>query len=181
MDQAAAIAIGTLILGAVLGGAVQAITAWLGRRREGRAAALVIGGALTDALERTHEPQMHPVHPVVIAFDGYIKTWDAERKPLALTMSAADYAVISEAFAKLQRIRRDEEIGGDLREQVFDSLLDAGQACEMARRVTWSHAQSPRDRVRRWFRLRRKGRRTDRELRKLEREARRLVREQSDE
>ena len=176
MDSATAIALVTLVLGAVLGGAVQAVVAWQDRGREARAAALLVGNALGDALERTHEPHLHPVRPVVIAFESYVQVWESERKALARILPAEDYAGISVAFAKLHKIKRDEEIGSDLREQVFDGLLDAGRACEMARRIAWKYAQSPRAKAGRWIRGHRNEYETRRGHRKVAREVRRIRR-----
>lgn len=167
MDQAATIAISTVLLGAIFGGTMRVITAWLERRREGRAAALVIYDALKEALEKLHEPHMHPIRPVLIAFDTYISVWDVERKALARTLSADDFAAISSAFGDLRAIRRCEEAGLDLREEVFGSLYAAGQLCEMGRRIAWRHAQSPRARAGRWRDSRReelKKRRSHREV-----------------
>ena len=58
-------AVAVVVLGAVLGGAIQTVRAWQDRR-EGRAAALVVFDALSEALGKTHEPQSHPMRPVVV-------------------------------------------------------------------------------------------------------------------
>lgn len=54
----------------------------------------------------------------------------------------------------LLRSRSLEELGNDLREEVFDGLLDAAGQCEKARRFVWKHTQSPRDQVERWIHIR---------------------------
>ena len=126
----------------------------LRKRREARAAAVVVLGALREALSKTYEPQMHPVHPVVVPFASYAEVWSAERKTLAGRMTDEEFSTAESAFAALASLQKSEQLGGDLREEVFDGLLDAAGQCEKARRVVWTHTQSPRDRVGRWIRRR---------------------------
>ncbi len=104
-----------------------------------------------------------------IDYAAYAAVWEAERKALARTIVPVDdYAIVSKAFDELRTIGKMEAVGRDLTEEVFDSLSDAAQACEFARRVTWRYSQSPRDRIERWFRKTRKERAESRELRKLD-------------
>lgn len=124
------------------------------KRREARAAAVVVLGALREALSKTYKPQMHPVRPVVVPFASYAEVWSAERKTLAGRMTGEEFSTAESAFAALASLQKSEQLGGDLREEVFDGLLDAAGQCERARRVVWTHTQSPRDRVERWIRRR---------------------------
>jgi hypothetical protein len=158
-----------VILGAVLGGAVKWLLGERDRRVEGRASARVVGDTLTSALIRNHQPKEQPFKPVFIDYGAYAVVWETERKTLARTMTADDYATVSKAFDELRTVGKMETAGRDLKEEVFDSLTDAAQACEFARRVTWRYSQSPRDRIERWVRQTRKERANDRELRKLDR------------
>ena len=139
------------------------------RKVEGRASARVAGDALTSALIRNYEPKQQPFKPVFIDYAAYAAVWEAERKALARAMTVDDYATVSKAFDELRTIGKMEAVGRDLTEEVFDSLSDAAQACEFARRVTWRYSQSPRDRIERWIRQTRKERAESRELRKLDR------------
>lgn len=138
------------LLAPILSAALKAVN----RRRESRAAALLILGALRDALVRTHATQLHPFRPVVVPFDSYAGVWEAERRALAHSMPPNELDVIEQAFAALSTLQKNEALGGDLREEVFDGLYDAGQQCEFARRIAWKHAQTPRSRVQRWIKLR---------------------------
>ena len=126
----------------------------LHKRREERAAAVVVLGALREALSRTHEPHMHPIRPVIVPFTSYAEVWSAERKALAGRMTDEEFSVAESAFAALASLQKSEELGNDLREEVFDGLLDAAEQCEEARRFVWKHTQSPRDQVERWIRIR---------------------------
>jgi hypothetical protein len=154
MSSAASLAIGTIILGALLGGVVNATFASLDRRRERRAAALVVYDALVDALARTQgAAQESLMKPVVIPFEAYAKIWETERKPLARSIPALDYADLATAFSNLEALRRAEALGEDLREEIYDALHEAGQSCEKARRVAWRKAQTPKARIERRFRL----------------------------
>jgi hypothetical protein len=154
MSSAASLAVGTIILGALLGGVVNAAFASLDRRRERRAAALVVYDALVDALARTHgAAQESLMKPVVIPFEAYAKVWETERKSLARAIPALDYADLATAFSNLEALRRAETLGEDLREEIYDALHEAGQSCEKARRVAWRKAQSPRARIERRLRL----------------------------
>lgn len=130
--------------------------AWrvVARRRESRTAATLILGALRDALVKTHSTQLHPFRTVVIPFASYAGVWEAERRALAHSMPPDELDVIEQAFAALSTLQKNEALGGDLREEVFDGLYDAGQQCEFARRIAWKHAQTPRSRVERWLKLR---------------------------
>ncbi len=127
------------------------------------------GDALTSALIRNHQPQQQPFNPVFIDYGAYAVVWETERKALARTMTADDYATVSKAFDELRTIGKMETAGRDLSEEVFGSLTHAAQACEFARRVTWRYSQSPRDRIEQWVRQTRKERANSRELRKLDR------------
>jgi hypothetical protein len=158
-----------VILGAILGGVVRWLAGERDRRVEGRASARVAGDALTSALIRNHEPQRQPFKPVFIDYSAYAVVWETERKALARTMTADDYATVSKAFDELRTIGKMEDSGHDLSEEVFDSLTHATQACEFARRVTWRYSQSPRDRIEQWVRQTRKERANNREFRKLAR------------
>jgi len=111
-------------------------------------------GALRDALVKTHSTQLHPFRSVVIPFASYAGVWEAERRALAHSMPPDELDVIEQAFAALSTLQKNEALGGDLREEVFDGLYDAGQQCEFARRIAWKHAQTPRSRVERWIKLR---------------------------
>lgn len=158
-----------VILGAVLGGGVKWLLGERDRRVEGRASARVVGDTLTSALLRNYEPKQRPFKPVFIDYGAYALVWETERKALARTMTADDYATVSKAFDELGTIGKMEAAGRDLTEEVFGSLTHAAQACEFARRVTWRYSQSPRDRIEQWVRQTRKERTTNRELRKLDR------------
>jgi hypothetical protein len=158
-----------VILGAVLGGVVKWLLGERDRKVEGRASARVVGDALTGALLRNYQPKQQPFKPVFIDYGAYAVVWETERKALARTMTADDYATVSKAFDELRTIGKMEAAGRDLTEEVFGSLTNAAQACEFARRVTWRYSQSPRDRLERWVRQTRKERVNDRELRKLDR------------
>jgi nucleoside-diphosphate-sugar epimerase len=139
---------------ALLAGLTGFIGNRLRERREDRAAAVVVLGTLSEALDKTHEPQLHPVRPVVIPFSSYAEVWNAERKALAKRMTDEEFSTAESAFAALASLQKSEELGDDLREEVFDGLLDAASHCEGARRVVWRQTQSPRDRVERWIRRR---------------------------
>lgn len=139
-----------VILGAVLGGVVKWLLGERDRRVEGCASARVVGDTLTSALIRNAQPQQQPFTPVFIDYGAYAVVWETERKALARTMTADDYATVSKAFDELRTIGKMEAAGRDLTEEVFDALTDAAQACEFARRVTWRYSQSPRDRIERW-------------------------------
>lgn len=167
MDQAATVAVGTVLLGAILSGTRRAATAWRDRNREGRAAALVILVALREALIKTHAPHLHPVRPVVVPFASYAGVWQSERKALARTMTLEKFRHVDAAFAALSALQKSEELGGDLREEVFDGLWDAGMLCEKARRIAWRQTQSPRDQVQRWIDIQARSIRQRREFWKL--------------
>src|SRR4051812_48526532 len=83
MDNAALVAVGTVVLGALLGGVIQATNAWRDRNREGRAAAQVVWDALTEALRASSTPLLEPSSPVFIDLSGYTAVWAQERKALA--------------------------------------------------------------------------------------------------
>lgn len=142
----------------------------LRERQKRRAAAKVILSALCEALDKTYEPQLHPVRPVVVPFASYAKVWSDERKTLAEGMTQEELDAAQSAFAALASLQKSEGLGSDLREEVFDGLLDAAGQCERARRVVWKHTQSPRDRVERRIRRRISELRVRREHRKLGRE-----------
>jgi nucleoside-diphosphate-sugar epimerase len=72
---------------ALLAGLTGFIGNRLRERREDRAAAVVVLSTLREALDKTHEPQLHPVRPVVIPFFSYAEVWNAERKALAKRMT----------------------------------------------------------------------------------------------
>lgn len=146
----------------------------LRERREDRAAAVVVLGALRVALSETHEPHVHPVRPVVIPFASYAEVWSAERKTLAGRLTNEEFSAAESAFAALASLQKSEEQGNDLREEVFDGLLDAAGRCENARRVVWKHAQSPRDQVERWIHMRLSELQKRREYWKLGREVARI-------
>lgn len=146
----------------------------LRERRKRRGAARVVLTALREALDKTHEPQMHPVRPVIVPFATYAKTWRDERKVLAEGMTQEELDAAQSAFAALASLQKSEKLGIDLRDEVFDGLLDAARQCEKARRVVWRHTQSPRDRVGRWIhgriselRVRHEHRRLGREVAKI--------------
>lgn len=159
-----------VILGAVLGGVVKWLLGERDRRVEGRVSARLVGDTLTSALLRNYEPKQRPFKPVFIDYGAYALVWETERKALARTMTADDYATVSKAFDELGTIGKMETAGRDLTEEVFGSLTNAAQACEFARRVTWRYSQSPRDRMERWVRQTRKERASNRELRRLDRQ-----------
>lgn len=165
-------AIAVVVLGAIFGGLIQVASAWSDRDREGRAAALVVYDVLSEALGKAHEPQLHPTQPVVVDFLAYTSTWEIERKALARTMPPRSYAAISEAFAELRTLGRKEALAHDLRDEVFDALLDASQRCEQARRIAWRHAQSRRARGLGQLRRRREDFRTWRGHRRVGRSVR---------
>jgi hypothetical protein len=158
-----------VILGATLGGVIQWLLGERNRKVEGRASTRVVGDALTSALLRNYKPQRHPFKPVIIDYGAYAVVWETERKALARTMTADDYATVSKAFDELRTIGKMEAAGRDLSDEVFGSLTSAAQACEFARRVTWRYSQSSRDRIERWVRQTRRERAKNRELRKLDR------------
>jgi hypothetical protein len=146
----------------------------LRKRREGRAAAAVVLGALREALGKTYEPHMHPVRPVVVPFASYAEVWSTERKTLAGKLTNEEFSAAESAFGALAVLQKSEELGRDLREEVFDGLLDAAGQCEQARRIVWKHTQSPRDRVERWIRRRVGELRARHDHRKLGREVTRI-------
>src|ERR1700730_7634981 len=162
-------AIAVLIVGAVLGGVIQALNAMLDRNREGRAAALVVGDALTEALIRNHAPESNPARPVIVDFSAYAAVWEMERKALARIMSADDYNTVSKAFGALRVPAKMEIVGLDLRDEVFDALYQAGMACEFGRRVTHKYAQSRPAKLRLWLARTRGDLTKRREFRKLNR------------
>jgi hypothetical protein len=144
-------AVAIVILAAILGGVIQASNAALDRKREGRAAALVIGDALNEALERNFEPQRNPFRPVLVDHAAYAVAWETERKALARIMSRDDYNVASKAFSALRTLAKKEATGHDLRDEVFDSLYHAALACELGRRAMHRYAQSDVERLRQWL------------------------------
>jgi hypothetical protein len=162
-------AIGVVILAAILGGVIQATIAMLDRNREARAAALVVGDALTEALLQNHAPQMHPGRPVIVDYSAYAAVWETERKVLARVMARDDYNTVSKAFGRLRVIAKKETVGLDLRDEVFDALYEAGQACEFGRRVTHRYAQSGTEKHKLWLAERLVNVRKQREYRKLDR------------
>lgn len=149
----AIIGIPTALVGAIVGGIAQVANRWLRERKEAQGAARVVLAALREALVKTHEPYLHPVRPVVIPFAAYTVVWESERKALARMMAVDDFGTIDKAFAALSELQKAEELGEDLREEVFDGLWSAGQLCEKARRIAWRQTQSARDRARRWASL----------------------------
>ena len=108
---------------ALLGGLGVFVGNRLRECREDRAAAVVVLGALREALSKTHEPQLHPVRPVVVPFASYAEVWSAERKTLAGKMTDEEFSAAESAFAALASLHKSEELGDDLREEVFDGLL----------------------------------------------------------
>ena len=99
-------ALAVVVIGAILGGVVQAVFAARDRKREARAAALIVGDALTEALMRNHEPQRNPFRPVFIDYGAYGVVWDTERKALARTMAKDDFQAVSKAFGALRVLGR---------------------------------------------------------------------------
>lgn len=164
---------------ALLAGLASFIGDRLRERREDRAAAVVVLGALREALDKTYEPHLHPVRPVVIPFSSYAEVWSVERKTLARRMTGEGFSTAESAFAALASLQKSEELGGDLREEVFDGLLDAAGHCEGARRVVWRQTQSPRDRAERWIRRRISEMQVRHEHRKLGREAAKIRKRRS--
>lgn len=158
-----------VILGPVLACAVTWLLGQRDRRVEGRASARVIGGTLTSVLIRNYQPKEHPFRPVFIDYGAYAAAWETERKTLARIMTADDYSTVEKAVDELCTVGKMEAAGRDLKEEVFDALSHAAQACEFARRVTWRYSQSPRDRIREWARQARKQWADRREFRKLDR------------
>jgi hypothetical protein len=151
----------------------------LRERRKRRAAARVVLSALREALDKTHEPQMHPARPVIVPFATYTKTWSDERKALAEGMTQEELDAAQSAFAALASLQKSEKLGIDLRNEVFDGLLDAAGQCEKARRVVWKHTQSPPDRVERWIRRRISELRVRHEHRRLGREVAKIRKQRS--
>jgi len=141
------VAIGAVIIGALLGGVVQAIFAARDRKRQARAAALIIGDALTDALILNHKPQTNPFKPVFIDYAAYSTVWETERKALAAMIARDDYQLVSKAFSALRVLGKKDTKGYDLSDDVFDALNDAAMACEMARRALHTYSLSRREKL----------------------------------
>lgn len=113
--------------------------------------------------------------PVFVDFEAYCATWDSERKLLARTLDRDDYATISTAFGALRKLAKMERTGRDLRDETFEGMTDAAQACESARRITWRHAEKRKALLGRSITLRVEAWRHRRELRKLS-QANKLIR-----
>jgi len=140
-------ALAIVVIGAILGGVVQAAFAARDRKREARAAALIVGDALTEALMRNHEPQRNPFQPVFIDYGAYGVVWDTERKALARTMAKDDFQAVSKAFGALRVLGKKDAAGYDLSDDVFDALYQAGMACEFGRRALHAYSLSRREKI----------------------------------
>jgi hypothetical protein len=145
--RSVSVAIAAVIIGALLGGVVQAIFAARDRKREARAAALIVGDALTDALILNHGSQATPFRPVFIDYAAYGAVWETERKALAPMIARADYQLVSKAFSALRVLGKKDTKGYDLSNDVFDALYDAAMACEMARRALHSYSLTRREKL----------------------------------
>jgi hypothetical protein len=146
-------ALAVVILGAVLGGVIQTLNAARDRKREGRAAAIVIAAALAEAhgiLQRAQTAhatddalsltETGPGNLPVRELSAHLGVWEAERKSLARVMASRDYHDVSRAFEALGSIVRDKA-SDPSRPNNAVALASVEAACTLGRNRAYSYAR----------------------------------------
>jgi hypothetical protein len=98
------IPLGAAILGAVIGSAT---LIWLERRRDyriSRSAAIVLHETLYDIISMQNIALFYPSAPILIPTERFISTWHEHKAALALSISPAEWRIVSSPFSRLDSL-----------------------------------------------------------------------------